>query len=72
MLKAGEGGNVSWDGGIDGKGDITLAFLPFFHIYGTFEEPMTKGSKTDTALRAHLFDTPKPIQRLDIGCDAQV
>ena len=34
MLKAGEGDNLSWDGGPDGKGDITLAFLPFFHIYG--------------------------------------
>ena len=34
MLKAGEGGNVSWNGGKDGKGDKVLAFLPFFHIYG--------------------------------------
>lgn len=34
MLKAGEGGNLSWNGGADGKGDRTLAFLPFFHIYG--------------------------------------
>lgn len=37
MLKAGEGGNVSWDGGLDGKGDNILAFLPFFHIYGSFD-----------------------------------
>ena len=34
MLNAGEGENVTWNGGIDGKGDKTLAFLPFFHIYG--------------------------------------
>ena len=34
MLKAGESGNISWDGGPDGKGDNILAFLPFFHIYG--------------------------------------
>ena len=34
MLKAGESGNITWDGGPDGKGDTTLAFLPFFHIYG--------------------------------------
>ncbi|KAK3167775.1 hypothetical protein OEA41_004221 [Lepraria neglecta] len=34
MLKAGEAGNVTWNGGIDGKGDNILAFLPFFHIYG--------------------------------------
>jgi 4-coumarate--CoA ligase len=36
MLKAGEGGNVTWDGGPDGKGDNVLAFLPFFHIYGGY------------------------------------
>ena len=35
MLKAGESGNITWDGGLDGDGDKTLAFLPFFHIYGT-------------------------------------
>lgn len=34
MGKAGEGGNLSWNGGPDGKGDSILAFLPFFHIYG--------------------------------------
>lgn len=34
MLSAGEGGNLSWDGGPDGNGDSLLAFLPFFHIYG--------------------------------------
>lgn len=34
QLKAGEGENLTWNGGIDGKGDRTLAFLPFYHIYG--------------------------------------
>ena len=34
MLRAGEGGNLTWDGGLEGKGDTILAFLPFFHIYG--------------------------------------
>lgn len=32
--KAGEGGNLTWNGGLDGKGDRILAFLPFYHIYG--------------------------------------
>ena len=32
--KAGESGNLTWDGGHDGNGDSILAFLPFFHIYG--------------------------------------
>lgn len=31
----GEGGMLSWNGGPDGKGDRVLAFLPFYHIYGT-------------------------------------
>lgn len=35
QIKAGEAGNLTWDGGPDGKGDNILAFLPFFHIYGT-------------------------------------
>lgn len=34
MGKVGEGGNLSWEGGPDGKGDKLLAFLPFYHIYG--------------------------------------
>ena len=34
QLSAGEGGNLSWRGGRDGKGDQILGFLPFFHIYG--------------------------------------
>ena len=34
MLKAGEGENLTWNGGPDGNGDSILAFLPFFHIYG--------------------------------------
>jgi long-subunit acyl-CoA synthetase (AMP-forming) len=40
QLTAGEGGNLTWDGGIDGKGDRLLAFLPFFHIYGTTQTPI--------------------------------
>jgi len=34
MIKAGEASNLSNNGGVDGKGDKLLAFLPFFHIYG--------------------------------------
>jgi len=34
MIKAGEGGKLSWKGGPTGEGDKLLAFLPFFHIYG--------------------------------------
>lgn len=35
QLAAGDDGNVKWNGGADDKGDRVLAFLPFFHIYGT-------------------------------------
>ncbi|KAL4783990.1 hypothetical protein BJX76DRAFT_367927 [Aspergillus varians] len=34
QLAAGDSGKLKWDGGVDGKGDRLLAFLPFFHIYG--------------------------------------
>ena len=34
LLAAGEEGHLTWDKGPDGTGDRTLAFLPFFHIYG--------------------------------------
>lgn len=33
MIKAGEGGHLSWKGGKNDQGDSILAFLPFFHIY---------------------------------------
>ena len=33
MIKVGEGRNLQWKGGVDGRGDKILAFLPFFHIY---------------------------------------
>lgn len=35
MIKAGEAGNLKPTGGPGGNGDKILAFLPFFHIYGT-------------------------------------
>ncbi|KAL9099562.1 MAG: hypothetical protein Q9163_004955 [Psora crenata] len=34
QLSTGEGENLSWDRGPDGKGDVLVGFLPFFHIYG--------------------------------------
>jgi acyl-CoA synthetase (AMP-forming)/AMP-acid ligase II len=36
MLTAGEGGNLTWNGGPKKEGDKILAFLPFFHIYVRF------------------------------------
>ena len=38
QAKVGEGGNLSWNGGPNGEGDKVIAFLPFFHIYGTSRE----------------------------------
>ena len=62
MLKAGEGGNLSWDGGPDGHGDSLLAFLPFFHIYGRYHRQIYKLSSL-TLLRLELFDMPELVQR---------
>lgn len=42
MLRAGEAGNLTWDGGPEGKGDTILAFLPFFHIYGKISKCTAK------------------------------
>ena len=36
MIRAGEAGQLSSEGGPSGEGDKLLAFLPFFHIYGVF------------------------------------
>lgn len=37
MLRVGESGYLTWNGGKDGQGDRILAFLPFYHIYGRFQ-----------------------------------
>lgn len=34
MQIAGEGGNLTWNGGENGRGDNLLAFIPIFHVYG--------------------------------------
>lgn len=36
QIRATEEEHLSWKGGPSGKGDRVLAFLPFYHIYGTF------------------------------------
>jgi 4-coumarate--CoA ligase len=36
--QAAESNELNWNGGPDGQGDKILAFLPFFHIYGTLRE----------------------------------
>lgn len=46
MLRAGEAGNLTWNGGVDGKGDRILAFLPFFHIYGKISNRITNTELT--------------------------
>jgi 4-coumarate--CoA ligase len=37
MIKAAEAGKLQPTGGPTGEGDKLLAFLPFFHIYGTVD-----------------------------------
>ena len=71
MLKAGEAGNLSWNGGRDGKGDILLAFLPFFHIYGRCCIQIHRFSNL-TLPRLELCAVPKSVQRPHAGRDAKV
>jgi 4-coumarate--CoA ligase len=40
QLHCAESGHLDWKGGPDNEGDKILAFLPFFHIYGTFPLPV--------------------------------
>ena len=42
MLTAGEGGHLTWNGGANNEGDKTIEFLPFYHVYGAFEEDLEK------------------------------
>ena len=71
MLKAGEGGNLSWAGGRDGKGDIILAFLPFFHIYGRCLIQIRKFLNL-TLPRLELCAYSKSVQRPHAGRDVKV
>ncbi|KAJ9195637.1 hypothetical protein DTO164E3_6713 [Paecilomyces variotii] len=44
--QVGEGNQLTWNGGADGRGDRILAFLPFYHIYGLnmlIHQPMYTG-----------------------------
>lgn len=50
LLAAGEEGHLTWNSGPDGSGDRTLAFLPFFHIYGDPCPTHTKSSRTHDVL----------------------
>lgn len=71
MLKAGEGGNLSWHGGPDGNGDSIIAFLPFFHIYGGCCV-RTHQRSILTLSRIELFNMSESLQRPHPGCDAKI
>jgi acyl-CoA synthetase (AMP-forming)/AMP-acid ligase II len=46
MIKAAEGGLLQPTGGPTGEGDKILAFLPFFHIYGTLANATIRPRRT--------------------------
>ena len=71
MLKAGEGDNLSWNGGHDGKGDSILAFLPFFHIYGRCRTQIHP-SLSLTLPRVELSTLPEFLQWPHAGRDVKV
>lgn len=71
MLKAGEGGNVTWNGGPDGQGDRILAFLPFYHIYGRTLLMLLSHCILNVC-RIDVPYTSKPLQRTHLDSLAEV
>ena len=71
MLKAGEGGNLSWEGGPNGDGDSMIAFLPFFHIYGRLYIQIYQLC-TLTLSRLKLFGLSESLQRSHASCHAKI
>ena len=72
QLKAGEGENIRWNGGKDGKGDKVLAFLPFFHIYGAISAYQHEQTVANAHSRTQLLDSSEPLQWIDTNRHAQV
>lgn len=62
MLRAGESGNLTWNGGPEGKGDNILAFLPFFHIYGKICQTQRRGLGLTDISRTYLPHSPSFVQ----------
>ena len=62
MGRAGEGGNLAWDGGPDGTGDNILAFLPFFHIYGK-SSLQAQSNEPNNIGRPYITSPSSDIQR---------
>ena len=71
MLRAGEAGNLTWNGGPNGDGDNILAFLPFYHIYGKSRicHRLAYSLQND---RVNLFNTPVYVHGLDTNNNAQI
>lgn len=69
MLAAGEGNNLTSDGGSDGKGDQLLAFLPFFHIYGMASPLPSHPITTNMCNRPYLPYSLRILQRSHDICD---
>ena len=74
MLTVTEARQLSWDGGRDGAGDRALAFLPFFHIYGTGRNASTVVMTTsaDVLDRAHLHPAHRYLRWTGGGSDGEI
>jgi acyl-CoA synthetase (AMP-forming)/AMP-acid ligase II len=74
QLSAGDAGRLNWNGGADDKGDRVLAFLPFFHIYGTFRAPSCCGASVMFIgdYRSHVSGPPNRLSRIRAHCDGQI
>ena len=60
MISFAEGDNLTWNGGLDGKGDNLLAFLPFFHIYGKMSATLLP-TQANKFSRSNMLYSPMPL-----------
>lgn len=74
MMRIAEDGYLSWNSGENGQGDIMLAFLPFFHLYGTFqgEEPGNGNHISNLLPRFSCSDTSKLLRRITYHSNVEV
>lgn len=62
MMNVADNETLTWNGGKHGTGDVTLAFLPFYHLYGMFNgKSQVMETSSNHFPRFDLRDTSKPI-----------
>lgn len=72
QMHVGDGGNLSWNSGSDGKGDRVLGVLPFYHIYGQCCQRMKTLIIVADESRVNLPGPPGNLFRIAPLCDGQI